>query len=124
MSIMAIIIIVTLVITSILFLLMKWKAKKSINPIAVQVVAPNIQNRANPNIGCDGRNVNLLGTCGTILYASIFAASILELLINYHFDSVVEGFFLVPVMTMSFIWPSIFYFNNPKSFGIIKDTLL
>ena len=117
---MAIIIIVTLVITTILFLLMKWKAKKSINPIA-QVDAPNIQNRANPNIGCDGRNVNLLGTCGTSLYASIFAASILALLINYHFDSVVDGFFLVPVLTMSFIWSSIFYCNNPQSFGIIRD---
>ena len=117
---MAIIIFVTLVITIILFLWMKWKAKKSINHIAL-VVAPNIKNIANPNIGCDGRNVNLLGTCSTSLFASIFAVSILVLLINYHFDSIAEGFFLVPVMTMSFIWPSIFYCNNPQSFGIIRD---
>ena len=117
---MAIIIIITLVITTILFLLMKWKAKKSINPIA-QVDAPNIQNRANPNIGSNGRNVNLLGTFGTCLFASTFTVAFLMTLINYHADSIVEGIFLVPVM--SFICPSIFYYNNPQSFGIIKDTL-
>ena len=110
------------VITTVLFLGMKWKAKNSINPI-VQVVDPNIQNRANPNIGCDGRNVSLLGTCGTSLFASIFAASILLLLIKFLTDSIANAIFLVPVVTISFIWPSIFYFNNPKSFGIIKDIL-
>ena len=121
---MGTIIIVTIVITTILFLWMKWKAKKSINVIA-QVVAPNIQNTAaNPNIGCDGRNVNLLGSCGTCLFISIFAASLLVNLIFHHYDSTFEGLFLVPIVTMSFIWPSIFYFNNPQSFGIIKDTLL
>ena len=117
-----IIMIITLVITTILFFWMKRKAKKSINYIA-QVVAPtiNIQNRGNQNIGSDGRNVNLLGTCGTCLFASIFTAAFLMTLINYHSDSIAEGIFLVPVMSL--ICPSIFYFNNPQSFGIIKDAL-
>ena len=122
MSIFAIIMILTLVITTILFFWLKRKAKKSIYHIA-QVVAPNIQNRANPNIGSNGRNVNLLGTFGTCLFASIFTAAILMTLINYHYsDSIAEGIFLVPVI-MSFICPSTFYCNNPQSFGIIKDTL-
>ena len=122
MSIFMIIMIITLVITTILFFWMKRKAKKSINYIA-QVVAPtiNIQNRGNQNIGSDGRNVNLLGTCGTCLFVSIFTAAFLMTLINYHSDAIAEGIFLVPVMSL--ICPSIFYFNNPQSFGIIKDTL-
>ena len=122
MSIFMIIMIITLVITTILFFWMKRKAKKSINYIA-QVVAPtiNIQNRGNQNIGSDGRNVNLLGTCATCLFVSIFTAAFLMTLINYHSDSIAEGIFLVPVMSL--ICPSIFYFNNPQSFGIIKDTL-
>ena len=121
MSIFAIILILTLVITTILFLWMKWKAKKSMNHIAQVVVLNNIQNRANINIGSDGRNINLLGTCGTSLFVSIFIVTMLMTLINYHSDAILEGIILVPVM--SFICPSIFYWNNSQSFRIIKDIL-
>ena len=58
-----IIAITLLVLTLILFLWKKWKNKQT--HIAAMVLPNNVRNiQSNPNIGCDGRNVNIVGTAG------------------------------------------------------------
>ena len=125
-----------LFITTIILVWKKWKGKKVLNNQMQLITAtsnPNLNQNSirnlqfNPNIGNDGRNINIVGTWGTILFVTLgfgFMMVNLLYLTGWNIGTFTEKMnSLVPIVFLSFIWPGIFYFNNPKSITISKDTI-
>ena len=125
-----------LFITTINLVWKKWKGKKVLNNQMQLITATSNSNlnqnsirnlQFNPNIGNDGRNINIVGTWGTILFVTLgfgFMMVNLLYLTGWNIGTFTEKMnSLVPIVFLSFIWPGIFYFNNPKSITVIKDTI-
>ena len=122
------IIAIILLMTTILYLWKKWKNKQALERV-LPMILPNKGNaQSNPNIGNDGRNVNIVGTTGTILIVSLMIAFIFVNIMyvnGWKFGTFIEKMnALMPLLLTSFLLPGLFYLNKPGSITIIKDALL
>ena len=118
----------TLLVTTILYVWKKWKEKQALKRRVLPMISANSRNtQSNPNIGNDGRNINIVGTTGNILIASllILFISINMMLVNGWKIGTFEKMnaFMKPLLT-SFLLPGLFYLNKPGSLTIIKDALI
>ena len=120
------IIAIILLVILILFIWKKWQKKQ--NHVAAMVL-PNVRNiQSNPNIGCDGRNVNIIGTTGTIFIITLYFVLIL---INIMYVNGWKTFAFIekivaigPFLVPSLLLPGLFYLNKPGSIAVIRDTFL
>ena len=120
---------ITLLVTTILCLWKKWKKKKALKHHVLPMISPNTRNtQSNPNIGNDGRNVNIVGTTGTIFIVSFAIVFILTNIM--HVNGWKIGTFMekmntfMPLLLASFLLPGLFYLNKPGLITTIKDDLL
>ena len=119
---------ITLLVTTILCLWKKWKKKKALEHHVLPMISPNTRNtQSNPNIGNDGRNVNIVGTTGTIFIVSFAIVFILTNIMHVNgwkigtFEKM--NAFMEPLLT-SFLLPGLFYLHKPGCIDIIKDALI
>ena len=115
----------TLLVTTILYSWKMWKEKQALKRVLPMISANSRNTQSNPNIGNDGRNVNIVGTTGTIFIVSFAIAFILTNIM--HVNGWKIGTFmekmntLMPLLLASFLLPGLFYLNKPGLITIIKE---
>ena len=117
----------TLLATTILYSWKMWKKKQALKYVLPMISENSRNTRSNPNIGNDGRNVNIVGTAGTILVVSLMIVFILTniMYVNGWKIGKMEKMnaFMKPLLT-SFLLPGLFYLHKPGCIDIIKDALI
>ena len=117
----------TLLVTTILYSWKMWKEKQALKRVLPMISANSRNTQSNPNIGNDGRNINIVGTTGNILIASLLILffSINMMHVNGGKIGKMEKMnaFMKPLLT-SFLLPGLFYLHKPGCIDIIKDALI
>ena len=108
--------------TTILYLWKKWKEDQAQKHVILILLPKNRNTQSNPNIGNDGRNINIVGTTGNILIVSLM---MLFILIHIMYASGLEIGAFIEKMNVRLLLSKEYYeisyiYQKRKDFGLVS----
>ena len=95
-----------------------------------QTLPQTIKNiQSNPNIDCNGKNINMLGDRSTICFICVIIIFTALIFLPHFYEGEMKNIIwkimlLNPILFTSIIFPATFYVSKPEIIPMIKDIIL